>query len=578
MENYGYAGNTLYVNLSTGDVRREPLDTNLAQKFIGGAGIGLRLLLDMLKPNINPLSPENILAFGAGTLVGTLVPGSGKGSLNTKCSMPASRDRKKYFIGTATCGSNHFVIMMKNAGYDNIFITGRAEKPSYLKVTDEDVEICDASDLWGKDVYETGRILRERHRGKRGNCGTWAIGQAGENLVRLALGWVDDWHNLGRFGGAIAGAKNLKAVVTLGEQGVKVANKKRFMELVGNKRQEILSNPNYHAYDPLYGHSRPGEISLQAETRVGYCKGCSGGICAHKVVDEVKEGKYKGAWFGGIYPGIPPYLHRQLQLKDYAGNYGEAFTIIQRANSYGVDLWTSMYMMSFVTKMYERGVLSKEDTGGLELRTGDIDCYLALLEKIVHRQDIGALMAEGWHPLCERLGVDPEIDPEPGCPIIKGVDLLIDARTWPGMYGTPSPTRGTGLGPGMGLSSIVGANTKQSHSATYWTDREVSLDYVKKDFELMGVTEEELNRVFSSDYFDTGRFEKYARDAETIYNSLGTCIEAGPVLHHPMRDIPWLAEAYSALTGFEITPRELLRAGERIVNVEKLLNVREGFS
>ncbi|MFC1916454.1 aldehyde ferredoxin oxidoreductase N-terminal domain-containing protein, partial [Chloroflexota bacterium] len=229
MEYYGYAGNILHVNLTTGDIRKEPLDISLAPKFIGGPGLGLRLLLDMLKPNIDPHSPENILVFGAGPLVGTLCPGSGKGSLNTKYAIPASKDRKKFFISTTTFGSNRFGSMMKNAGYDNIVITGRAEKPSYLKVTDEDVEICDASNIWGKGIYETGRILREKHRGRVSSCGTWAIGQAGENLVRLALGWTDDLHNAGRFCGSVAGAKNLKAVVTLGQRGVKIAHKQRFM-------------------------------------------------------------------------------------------------------------------------------------------------------------------------------------------------------------------------------------------------------------------------------------------------------------------------------------------------------------
>jgi len=565
MEYYGHAGNILHVDLSTRQTRKEPLDTNLARKFVGGPGVGLNLLLNLLKPNVDPLSPENVLVFGTGPLLGTLVPGSGKSYLCTKYSMPASNDGKKYFVSTSMFGSSRFGVMMKNAGYDHIVITGRSEKPCYLKVTDEDVEICDASDIWAKDVYEVGSKLRKRHQGKTGKCGTWVIGQAGENLVRFSLGWTDDWHNAGRFAAAVAGAKNLKAIVTLGEKGIKIADGKRFMEVVKKKRQEISSQPNYQPTAPL-GKGRTG--TLLTELMVGI-RGCSGGMCACKSIHEVKEGKYMGARFGGSFPSLPSALQMQLQLKDY----GEAFTLLGKMNSYGLCVSTTLNMMWFVTQQYERGVLTKEDMGGLELKIGDLDYYLALIEKIVHRQDIGAIMAEGWYPLCEKLGIDPSADYETGCAITKGIDLLVDARIWPSLF-----KQGTGFNPCMGLGSIVHAKAKHTHSATYWASNEISFADVRRDAEKMGLTKEELDRVFTQDYFDTGRLEKYGGEAETAYNLLGICDTSIHWANDPMRDMPWLSEAYSAATGFDITPRELLRAGERVFNLEKLLNVREGFS
>jgi len=565
MEYYGYAGNILHVDLSTGQIRKEPLDTGLAHKFIGGPGIGLRLLLDMLEPHIDPLSPENVLVFGTGPLLGTLVPGSGKCYLCTKYSIPASKEGKKYFISASMFGSNRFGTMLKNAGYDHVAITGRAAKPSYLKVTDEDVEICDASDIWGKDVYEAGRILRGRHRGNTGDCGTWIIGSAGENLVSFSLGWTDDWYNAGRFAGAVAGAKNLKAIVTLGKKGVKVANGKRFMDVVEKKRQEIRSHPNYQPTAPL-GKGRTGTLLTELMVSI---EGCSGGMCACKSVHEVKEGEHKGAWFGGSFPAMPSLIQLQLQVKDV----GEAFTLLGRMNSCGLCVSTGMNMLWFVTKMYERGVLSKEAMGGLEVKIGDLDYYMALLEKIVRRQDIGAIMAEGWYPLCERLGIDASTDYETGCAITKGIDLLVDARIWPSLF-----KQGAGFCPSMGLGSVVHAKAKHTHSATYWASNEVSFADVKRDAEKMGLTKEELNRVFTEDSFDTGKLEKYGGEAETTYNLLGICDTAVHWQYDPMRDIPWLSKAYSAATGFDITPRELLRAGERTLNLEKLLNVREGFN
>jgi aldehyde:ferredoxin oxidoreductase len=565
MEYYGYAGNILHVDLSTRQIRKEPLHADLARKFIGGPGVGLNLLLDILKPSVDPLSQENVLIFGTGPLLGTLVPGGGKCYLSTKYSIPASRDGKKYFVSTSMFGSSRFGAMMKNAGYDHIVITGRADKPCYLKVIDEDVEIRDASDIWGKDAYEVGRVLRTRHQGKTGKCGTWVIGQAGENLVRFSLGWTDDWHNAGRFAAAVAGAKNLKAIVTLGEKGIKIADGKRFMKLVKEKHQEIVSHPNYQPTAPL-GKGRTG--TLLTELMVGI-KGCSGGMCACKSIHEVKEGRYRGAQFGGSFPSLPSMLQMQLQLKDY----GEAFTLLGRMNSYGLCVSTTLNMMWLVTHQYERGALSKDDMGGLELKIGDLDYYLALVEKIVRRQDIGATMAEGWYPLCERLGIDAEIDYETGCAITKGIDLLVDARIWPSLF-----KQGTGFNPCMGLGSIVHAKAKHTHSATYWSRDEISFADVRKDAEKTGLTKEELNRIFTEDFFDTGRLEKYGGDAETAYNLLGICDTAVHWANDPMRDIPWLSKAYSAATGFDIAPRELLRAGERVFNMEKLLNVREEFN
>jgi len=565
MEYYGYSGNVLYVDLSTGQTRKEPLDMGPARQLIGGPGVGLKLLLDVLKPNTDPLSPENVLVFGTGPLLGTLVPGSGKGYLATKYAIPASRDGKKYFISASMFGGNRFGSMMKNAGYDHVVITGRAERPSYLRVTDENVTLCDAGDIWGKDVYDSGSILRERHRGKTGKCGTWVIGRAGENRVSFSLGWTDDWHNAGRFAGAVAGSKNLKAVVTLGAKGIKIADRKRFLEILEKKRREILSHPGYQPTVP-FGKGRTGK--MLTETMVGI-KGCGGGMCSCKSVHEVKNGQYKGAWFGGSFAGMPSIIQMTLQIEDYRA----AFALLERMNRDGLCLNTSMNMLAFVTRLYERGVLSKADMGGLDLKIGDLDFYLALLEKIIRKEDIGAVMAEGWYPLCEKVGIDPSTDYETGCAITKGTDLLVDARIWPSLY-----RQGSGFSPCMGLGSVVNAKAKHSHSATYWSKDEVTLDGIRRDAERMGITEDEINRIFTEDSFDTGRLEKYAFEAETTYNALGICSTAVHWQYDPTRDMPWLSQVYSAATGFDITPRELLRAGERIINLEKVLNFKEGFN
>jgi len=563
---FGYVGNILHVNLTNGRIKKEPLDIELAKKFIGGPGIGLSILHDLLKPGIDPHSPDNVMVFGTGPLLGTPVPGSGKCYLATKYAIPASKNENKFFVSHSVSGSKRFGMMMKNAGYDHVVITGRATKPCYLKVIDDDVEICDAHDIWGKDAYEAGRILRKKHRGRTGPCGTWVIGQAGENLVRPSLGYTDDWSNLGRFAASVAGSKNLKAIVTLGSKGIRVSNLKKFKEVNQRKKQEILDHPQF-SYNRSMPSGRQGEILT--ETLIGE-RGCSGGICcACKTIHKLKEGKYKGSWFGGTFRTSVFRIQMRLKLKDHE----ESFKLLELMNKNGLCRITAMNMFWFLTNLYERGVLHREDVDGLELKSGNLDCYIALLEKMIKRKGIGDYMANGWQSLCEKVGVDASSDWDAGYPITKGVDVIVDCRVWPSLAG-PS----TSFCPAMGFSEIINPKTRHSHSHTYWPKETISFAEVKRDVEKMGITEEEMKRVFTENSFNTGRLERYGGDAEYTYDALGICDTAFHEEYDPMRDIPWLSEAYSAVTGFEITPRELLRAGERIWNLEKLLNVREGFT
>jgi aldehyde:ferredoxin oxidoreductase len=560
---FGYVGSILHVNLTTRQIRQEPLNLEWAEKFLGGPGIGMRLLYDLLKPNIDPLSSENVMVFGTGPFLGTKSPGNTKCYMCTKYAMPASRDGRKYSVTWSMFGGGRLGRMMKNAGYDHIVITGRADKPCYLKVADTGVEICDAGDLWGKDVYETGRILRERHGGRSGSCGTWVIGRAGENLVRFSLGWADDWWNAGRFAGAVAGAKNLKAIVTFGaKRNIEIANLQRFNELVDQKRQEIIKNPEYRFETfPLFSSKgRAGQIA--SETMVGRARGC-GGLCACKTVHEIKEGKLKGAWWGGAgYDCFDLFVQPLLQIEDYR----EAFRIIQIMNSSGLCMNTSLNMMRFVSELFERGVISREEMGDIEVKIGDLDYYVALMEKILNREGIGAIMAEGWYPLCDYLGVDAATDWDAGCAITKGQDLIADCRLWPSLL-DPNPH---GFSPSYGLAPVVRHKAKHTHA--------VPLEKARKEAEELGLTEEEVGRVFKDNYINIGRLENYFGDAEKMRDALGICTGVLHWVGSPVQDTPWLAEMFSALTGFETNPRELLRVGERVSTLDKLINIREGFT
>ena len=472
---------------------------------------------------------------------------------------------------TPRAASRRFGAMLKNAGYDQMVITGRADKPSYLLITDEGVEIRDAKGLWGLDIHQTNDVLLKRHGGRTGKCGVWAIGPAGENLVRIAQATLDNVNSLGRNVGAVLGSKNLKAVVTLGRQGIQVADRKRFLEVFRKKRREILDHPHYQ---PLPRYHFP-IIQQLWDATVTNVKGCVGCLGACRSTLEVRDGRFKGESYQGGDVSVPLDFGRRLRLDDY----GAMFKLIDMANRYGLCMLTTTRMIHFVTRLFERGEISQAETGGLSLRLGDVDCYMALMDKILHRQDIGEVMGQGWHVLNEYLGVDADTEFRDGCSIIKGVDSLTDSRFWP-----------SGFGPSMGLANIVHSKGKHAHGATYWPqgpdlhqetywpEEWQSLGDVRRDAEKMGLTPAETDRIFTDDGFNIGRLTRYTQDAEYLYNALGLC---DCVVHwecDPTRDVPWLAELFTALTGIEAAPRDLLRAGERNYNLEKLLNVREGFS
>ncbi|MBU2550257.1 MAG: hypothetical protein KKB20_17745 [Proteobacteria bacterium] len=570
MDWHGYAGRTLYVDLDANRVREEPLDPGLAADFIGPPGTGFRLLYDLLKPGVDPLSPDNVMVVGLGPLGGTLMPGSGRCGLAMKYPVPASRDLRKHYVAYSTGGSRRFGSMLKNAGYDQIVITGAADRPSYLLVTDEGVRIREAGDLWGLDIHQTSEALWNRHSGRTGKCGVWTIGPAGENRIPIAQATVDDVNSLGRNVGAVLGSKNLKAVVTLGARGVRVRDGRRFMDVYQRKRREILNHPRYRPL-PDYHHPLIQQVWESDMVEIKACVGCLG---ACRSTLQARSGAFRGASYKGGDVSIPLDFGRRLKVDET----GAMYALMDRLNRTGLCILTTLRMIYYVTRLFERGEITREDTGGLVLRMGDMEAYLALIDRIVERREIGEVMGRGWHALARVVGRDPGAEFRDGCSIIKGVDSLTDSRFWP-----------SNLGPSMGLSNIVHSKGKHAHGATYWPagpdrTRETywpepwqSLGDVKRDAAKMGLTPEEMERIFGPEDFNTGRLTRFTQDAEYLYNALGIC---DCVVHwecDPTRDVPWLTEMYQALTGFDISPREMLRAGERCYNMEKLLNAREGF-
>jgi len=229
----GYAGKLLRVNLSTGEIKTEQLDFALSRMFLGGRGLASKILYDEIDPKVDPLSPENKIIFAAGPLTGTNAPTGGRYMVITKGPLTGT-------IASSNSGG-FFGAELKFAGYDMVIFEGKSDKPVYLSIHDEEVQLKDATQLWGKDVFETTDILaNEFGDGKaRVSC----IGPAGENLVKFA-GVMNDKHRAaGRTGvGAVMGSKNLKAIVVRGSGRPKPSSPD-FMEVVRQKINIIKQNP-----------------------------------------------------------------------------------------------------------------------------------------------------------------------------------------------------------------------------------------------------------------------------------------------------------------------------------------------
>jgi aldehyde:ferredoxin oxidoreductase len=577
-EMYSYAGNILRVDLTNSEIVTEELDLELVHKFIGGWGVNNRLFYDIQRPKIDPFSTDSPIIIGTGALVGTLTPGASK--IMATYRSPIFTKDGKHFIDNTVSGSNRFGIMLKNAGYDHVIMTGRAEDPVYLKIFDDGVEICDAGNLWRKlDVYQTMDYMMDKYEG----CGVISIGQAGENLVRYAMSIVDYCGSFGKFGfGAVLGSKKLKAIVVRGRKGIKIANSKVYMKLVDDIHKDIeslkilepfrtlgimsgwvfqgpLANEGYWGFrklSKLYGPQK--WLEIKKRRRNSACSGCR---LACRVDYEIRDGEFKGLTsFTGSY-FMPARIGQRLEIEDHR----KAVKLLDFCNRAGVCCLTTSGIVNWVTKLYKDGVLTKEGTNGLELKR-DFETYMELFDDIVHREGFGNLLADGWYSISEKINSDPDEFVE-GTGLIKGADCIQDIR-----FTTLDPQR---------FAYFTNPRPHHGGVQSAVTLPKMSIDVLKEDVRNMGVSDDEFDRIFTKTAyygeFNVGRYAKHCEDVMAVHNGVGTCIVYAipPFLILNVRKI---APIYSTATGIEISAEELKKRGERAFNLFKMINAREGFS
>lgn len=412
-----YKGKILEVNLANGSIAHSTLEQDILRRFIGGSGLAAKLFLDRVSPDVDPLSGENILFLITGPLGGTALPGASRLAAGFKSPLTN-------IWGESNCGGN-LGPELKFAGYDGIAVAGISARPVYLFIDDDQVEIRDASDLWGRDIYETTDLLKERIGGRR-SVRVLAIGQAGENLVRYASAINDKDAVLGRCGtGAVMGAKNLKAIAVRGTGKVEPARPAEFER----RRKQIMKKVKASAITyklqkygtdggmvdgamsgdlPIKNWSLGKNLALASKidgatlrerylSRTHACYGCP---VACKRVIRVEEGPYNIDEGPGPEYETCASFGSLLMVDDLAG----IVKANEVCNRYGLDTMSCGASIAFAIDCFENGIIGKQDTDGIELKWGDMGAILKMVDKIARRDGFGDTLAEGSKRAAQKIG------------------------------------------------------------------------------------------------------------------------------------------------------------------------------
>ncbi len=409
----GWHRKLLWIDLSREKYWVEELDKEFILGWIGGRGFAIRLLWDRLETGVDPLSPDNILIFAVGPLTGLPLPSSGKLVVASKSPLTGG-------YGDGNVGTRASV-QLRKAGYDAVAIVGKAKKPSYILIQNEDVEIRSAEDLWGLNSEELDNELSKRH-GRR--AGILYIGPAGERLVRYAVVMSEKDRAGGRPGmGAVMGSKNLKAIVVIGDgefptydfDKVREVGKEAYADVKNSPNyghwmregtmgilawcQEMSVLPTYNFREGVFDGADKINGAVMAEIFKVFQKGCPqcNMVCGN--VGEAKEGIFEGVRAELDYENVG-MLGPNLGID----NLNDIIGLVRLADNYGFDTISLGSTLAFTTEAYEKGLISKDDLDGIEPKWGYTQGYVELMELILNRKGFGNTLALGTKMASIKLG------------------------------------------------------------------------------------------------------------------------------------------------------------------------------
>jgi aldehyde:ferredoxin oxidoreductase len=544
---YAYTGKILHVDLSRRKSDVEEVGPDYFRKYLGGVGVATRLLLDNAEAGAEPLGEENAIAVAVGAMAGTVVPCSGKHAMAAKSPLTG-------FIGDSLSGS-YWSNALRRAGYDGLVIKGKASEPTYLFLDNQYVLFRNARDLWGRGSFETEEAIRAEIGDS--NARVACIGVAGEKLVRYACVSNDRGRQAGRAGlGAVWGSKNLKAIAVRGTQPVSVADLAKLNKLSIDlaKRAQGLSTAKYRVTGTVGNvltlnrlgllptrNLRNSVFEAAEEVSGEYMQSqykektvaCSGCPIACEQVARVREGPYEGTRVSLDYESL-----YALGPCCGIGSFPGILKAAELCDRYGLDTISTGVTVAWAMECFEKGIFTQSDTDGLRLEFGNQEALVALIERIAARAGLGDLLAEGTKRASEQVGQGSE----QFAMHCKGLEL-------PGYE--PRGLKTYALGLAVGTRGAC-----HNRSLAYEPDMQGQVDRLKA----------EKGR---------GRVAMECEDLAAVLDCLMFC----KFIRGCFDDFHQEAvEFYRLATGLDLTTDELRQVGERVSNLKKCFNIREGWT
>jgi len=559
---YGYNGKILHVDLTTGALTVEEPPETFYRKYLGGQGIGMYYILKEMPAGADPLGPENVLAITLSVVTGAPVSGQSRVMANAKSPLTGA-------IGDAQAGG-FWPAEAKAAGFDAFIIRGKAEKPVYLWVHDGEAELRDATHLWGQVTGDAEAAMREELGDPR--IEVLQVGPAGEKLVRYACLINMANRANGRTGmGAVMGSKKLKAIAVRGRERPAIADQKALAEIARwgarnlpesdvygmglHGTAEVLAYQQedgglptrnwasgvFDGYEALDGTTMSDTILKERDT----CYACA--VRCKRVV-EIAEGPYQ---VDPLYGG--PEYETLSTFGSYCGISDLAAVSLanQVCNMYGLDTISTGATIAWAMDCFERGIITTEDTGGVELCFGNAEAMVKMTGMIAKRVGFGDLLAEGMAQAAAKLGPEAEA-------------LVMAVKGNPLPAHMPQVKRSLAL---IYAANPYGADHVSSeHDPSYkgYPDRMAEL----------GLLNPQPDNVLN---VEKVRFAVYTQRLYSLLNTAGVCLFVwGPAwqLYGPSQ----LVDMVRAVTGWNVSLWELMKAGERSLNMMRAFNTREGFT
>lgn len=551
---FGWRGNVLRVDLTSGKIREEVLDAKVAKDYIGGRGLGIYFLNKEVDPTCDPFSPENLIVMATGPLTGTRTPTGARYMVMTKSPL----------TGAVTCSNSggRFPTEFKQAGFDAIVFSGKASEPVYLWLNRGRAELRSAKHLWGKTTHETTEaLLAETDAEARVNC----IGPAGENRVLFAAIINDKHRAAGRSGvGAVMGSKNLKAVVVRGQDKVPLADEAAFKEInsrfteafkaataknppalrlhgtavtvMATQNYGVLPTKNWQqgtfdGWEAIHGETLTEKFLVKNSACFSCPIGCGRRT---KVTESGFEGEGEGPEYETVYA---------LGSNCMVDNLAAVTKANYLCNELGLDTITMGATIACAMELYERGHISKAEIGQT-LDWGEGQALVELTRKTAYREGFGDVLAQGSYRMAKRYGV-PELA------------MVSKKQEFPGY----DPRGSQGMGLAYATSPIGGSHMRGDPAY----------------FELLGVP----TVVNPLEWNGKAQLVKIWQDLFSVIDAAGLCVfySVRYLTDGKLEAAPsGIRDYLNAATGAGYTLDELIEAGERIANAERQFLVKAGFS